>query len=200
MVGAYLRNAYAIHQFATAVVASYNSSTTISGHLERAILVKHMLTLYKATAGYILQAPVLTSALMLAFIYTYAQDNRGQKAHFIILQIPVEFLPWAMLTLALIMGGFPAALQQGTGILAAHLYDFLTRLYPTFQGGRNYIQTPAAIKRLFGAEQTTTTVKGFGTAIRPGQAVPQQRASTGWGSGLSGSWGGRGQGRRLGGE
>src|SRR5258708_6113496 len=103
MVGAYLRNAYAILQFATAVVASYNSSIAISAHLERAILPKHLLTSYKTTAGYILQAPVLTSALMLAFIYTYAQENRGQRAHFIILQIPVEFLPWAMLTLTLIM-------------------------------------------------------------------------------------------------
>lgn len=149
-------------------------------------------------AGHILEAPVLTSALMLAFVYTFAQDNRGQKAHFVILQIPVEFLPWAMLTLTLIMGGLPAALQQGTGVLAAHLYDFLTRLYPTFQGGRNYIQTPNMIKRLFGADQTTITNKPYGTSIRPGQALPQQ-PTTGWGSGLSGSWGGRGQGRRLGG-
>lgn len=154
--------------------------------------------LYKTIAGFILQAPVLTQALMLAFIYTYAQDNRGQRAHFVILQIPVEFLPWAMLTLTLIMGGPHTALEQGTGVLAAHLYDFLTRLYPTFQGGRKYIQTPAAIRRLFGAEQTMTTNKAYGTAIRPGQAAPQQ-ASTGWGSGLGGNWGGRGQGRRLGG-
>jgi Derlin-2/3 len=134
---------------------------------------------------------------MLAFVYTFAQDNRGQKAHFVILQIPVEFLPWAMLTLTLVLGGFPAALQQATGILAAHLYDFLTRLYPTFQGGRNFIQTPTAVKRMFGVEQTTTTDKGFGTSIRPGQALPQQ--PSGWTSGLGGTWGGRGQGRRLGG-
>ena len=54
---------------------------------------------------------------MLAFIYTFAQDNRGKKAHFIILQIPVEFLPWAMLTLTFIMGGPTAALQQGMGVV-----------------------------------------------------------------------------------
>jgi Derlin-2/3 len=161
-------------------------------------VLESLLTLRQTVAGYILQAPVFTSALMLAFVYTFAQDNRGQKAHFVILQIPVEFLPWAMLTLTLILGGLPAALQQGTGVVAAHLYDFLTRLYPTFQGGRNYIQTPNVIKRLFGADQTTTTKKPFGTSIRPGQALPQQ-PTAGWGSGLSGSWGGRGQGRRLGG-
>lgn len=135
---------------------------------------------------------------MLAFIYTFAQDNRGQRAHFVIFQIPVEFLPWAMLMLTLVLGGLSATLQQGTGIIAAHLYDFLTRLYPTFQDGRNYLQTPAIINRLFGSEQTTVTNKGFGTAIRPGQPA-QQQASTGSASGRSGGWGSRGQGRRLGG-
>ena len=196
MVGAYLRNAYAIQQFATAVVASYIPHFVFSPLYMT--YLESLLTLRQTVAGYLLEAPILTSALMLAFIYTFAQDNRGQKAHFIILQIPVEFLPWAMLTLTLIMGGPTAALQQGTGVLAAHLYDFLTRLYPTFQGGRNYIQTPNVIKRLFGADQTTVTNKPYGTSIRPGQALPQQ-PTTGWGSGLSGSWGGRGQGRRLGG-
>jgi Derlin-2/3 len=183
----------------TAVVASYISHPNFSDFLIHTMrLWDSLLTLCQTVAGYILQAPVLTSALMLAFVYTFAQDNRGQKAHFVIVQIPVEFLPWAMLTLTLILGGLPAALQQGTGVIAAHLYDFLTRLYPTFQGGKNYIQTPTVIKRLFGADQTTTTHKAYGTSIRPGQALPQQ-ASAGWGSGLSGSWGGRGQGRRLGG-
>ncbi len=137
---------------------------------------------------------------MLAFIYTFAQDNRGKKAHFIILQIPVEFLPWAMLTLTFIMGGPTAALQQGMGVVAAHLYDVLTRLYPTFQGGRNYIQTPNVVKRWFGAERSTFSHKAYGTSFRAGQPVPQQQ-SRGWTSGLStSSWGGRGQGRRLGGD
>ena len=144
------------------------------------------------------------SALMLAFIYTFAQDNRGKKAHFVIVQIPVEYLPWAMLTLTLIMGGLPATLQQGTGVVAAHLYDFLTRLYPTFQGGRNYVQTPALVKRWFGADQPSTRNKGYGTSFRPGQPTTQpatQATSGGWTSAFSSStWTGRGAGRRLGGE
>ena len=157
------------------------------------------LTRRQITAGGILGAGIFTASLLLAFIYTFAQDNRGKKAHFIILQIPVEFLPWAMLTLTLILGGMPAALQQGTGVLAAHLYDVLTRLYPTFQGGRNYIQTPGFIKRYFGADRSAFTHKAHGTSFRPGQNIPQQ--SRGWTSGFStGAWSGRGQGRRLGGD
>lgn len=147
-----------------------------------------------------LKAGVLMSALMLGFIYTFAQDNRGTKAHFIILQIPVEFLPWAMLGLTFVMGGPTAAMIQGSGILAAHLYDFLTRLYPQFQGGRNWVQTPTFIKRLFGADRTSSTRKAYGTSFRPGQHMPQQQSS-GWTSSFSSNgWTGRGQGRRLGGN
>ena len=156
--------------------------------------------MFQMTAGYLLKSPINMSALMLAFIYTFAQDNRGKKAHFIILQIPVEFLPWAMLTLTFVMGGPVAALQQGMGVVSAHLYDFLTRLYPTFQGGRNYIQTPNIIKRWFGADRSSFTHKAYGTSFRSGQSLPQQQSS-GWTSGFSSSgWGSRGQGRRLGGD
>lgn len=137
---------------------------------------------------------------MLAFIYTFAQDNRGKKAHFIIVQIPVEYLPWAMLTLTFVMGGPMAALQQGTGVIAAHLYDFLTRLYPQFQGGRNWVQTPTAVKRYFGADRSSFAHKAYGSSFRPGQNIPQQQNSS-WTSGFSSSsWNGRGQGRRLGGD
>jgi Derlin-2/3 len=153
----------------------------------------------QATAGLLLQTTILTSSLLLAFIYTFAQDNRGKKAHFVIFQIPVELLPWAMLTLTLVTGGPGAALGQGTGVVAAHLYDFLTRLYPTFQGGRNYIQTPAAIRRYFTVQQPRTTQRAFGTSFRPSQPT-EQGPSRGWASGFSSNWNGRGAGRRLGGD
>lgn len=158
-----------------------------------------MLTTVQITASFVLQSMINTSSLLMAFIYTFAQDNRGKKAHFVIFQIPVEFLPWAMLTLTLIMGGPGAAIQQGTGVVAAHLYDFLTRLYPTFQGGRNYIQTPAAIRRYFGANQARYTQRAYGTSVRPNQPAAQA-PSRGWTSGFSSTWGGRGAGRRLGGD
>jgi Derlin-2/3 len=154
----------------------------------------------KATAGFLLNAHIFTHALILALAYTYATDNRGKRVTFIIIQIPVEYLPWAMLTFTLVMSGWPAALQEGMGIIAAHLYDFLTRLYPTFQGGRNWIQTPGFVKRAFGAERSAFTHKAYGTSFRPGAAIPAgQQNSSGWTSALGGSWGGRGAGRRLGG-
>ncbi|RMD41400.1 hypothetical protein DV735_g3740, partial [Chaetothyriales sp. CBS 134920] len=156
------------------------------------------------TAGLLLNAMIFTSSLTLAFIYIFAQDNRGSKAHFILFQIPVELLPWAMLAVTFFLGGPWATLEQGTGLIAGHLYDFLTRIYPTFQGGRNWIQTPALVKRLFGADTRTVTNKAYGTMFRPAtvggpNSATQQAQSRGWTSGFTSSWSGRGQGRRLGG-
>ncbi|KAI9037370.1 pseudouridine synthase CBF5 [Aspergillus affinis] len=106
-------------------------------------------TIIVLTAGFLLNSVIFTHALILAFIYTFAQDNRGRKANFFVIQIPIEFLPWATLAFTLVRSGWPAALNDSMGVVAAHLYDFLTRIYPTFGGGRNYITTPAFVRRLF---------------------------------------------------
>lgn len=168
------------------------------------------------TAGGIFQYPVFLSgrstefffpsfvltlvALVLGLAYTYSQDNKGKKATLFIVTFNVIWLPWAMLLLTFVMGGPEAAMIQGTGLLAAHLYDFLTRLYPTFGGGRNYIFTPEFVKRWFGGDRPNITVKGYGTAFVPATAQRStQGISTGFG-GFSGTWGTRGQGRRLGGD
>jgi len=197
-----LRKACAIQQFACAVVASYSSSAGFVHCRRSTKLELYILTPMQIVAGFILQASGFLSSLLLAFIYTFAQDNRGTKAHFIIFQIPVEFLPWAMLTITFVTRGPFAAMQQGSGVVAAHAYDFLTRLYPTFQGGRNYIQTPNAVRRFFGGDQSSFTHRAYGSAFRPAPPqAAQQPQSRGWTSGFSsGSWGGRGAGRRLGGD
>jgi len=163
-----------------------------------------LLTPTQITAGCVLKSPVFTQALLLAFIYTFAQDNRGRKVHFIFFQIPAEFMPWAMLAMTFLTGGPAATLQQGSGLLAAHLYDFLTRLYPTFQGGRNYVQTPTFIRNIFDAGGgRTTTPRAYGTGFRPATQPSQAPATAnrGWTSGFSsGPWSGRGTGHRLGGD
>ena len=109
-----------------------------------------------------------------------------------------------MLGMTLLLGGTGAALQQGTGIIAAHAYDFFTRLYPTFQGGRNYIQTPSFVRQYFATATPATTQRAYGTSFRPTTQQPatQPAASNrGWASGFSaGTWAGRGAGHRLGGD
>ena len=103
-----------------------------------------------------------------------------------------------MLLMTFIIGGPHAALRQSMGLLAAHMYDFLTRLWPTFGGGKNYIQTPALFRGWFGGDQRRSTTKAYGTAIRPGVQATGRTTSSSFGFG--GSWAGRGQGHRLGGD
>lgn len=137
--------------------------------------------------------------MILALAYTYSQDNRRRKVNFFIVQLEAKWLPWAMLVAALVLGGPYAMMYQGTGIIAAHLYDFLTRLYPTFGGGRNYIQTPKIITKWFGGEVKRAQSKGFGTSFAP-QAQQASRPSSGFSTAFSSPWSSRGQGRRLGGD
>ncbi|KAI4208201.1 MAG: hypothetical protein LQ348_000264 [Seirophora lacunosa] len=115
--------------------------------------------------------------MTLALAYTYSQDNRNKKVSFFIVQLAAKWLPWVMLLAALILGGPSNALNQGTGIIAAHLYDFLTRLYPTFGGGRNYLKTPAFIRRWFGGVDQRAQRKGYGTAYSSQTQQPPRPAN-----------------------
>ena len=130
--------------------------------------------------------------------YTFSQDNKNKKVSFFIISFQAVYLPWAILGLTLVLGGPDAALQQGTGLIAAHLYDFLTRLWPTFGGGRNYIRTPSIVQKWFGADQRGVKTKGYGTAYRPASQDNPRGTSTGFS--FSDSWNHRGAGHRLGGE
>jgi len=149
-------------------------------------------------ASNLLGASFYTDALMVAIAYTYAQENRGKKVKFIIITMDVKWLPFALIFLTFVNYGVYAAQLQLMGIPAAHLYDFLTRLWPQFGGGTRLINTPLFVSRWFGgggvsvggARAPQVSVKGPVTVFRPPPTT-----ST-WSSG----WGSRGQGRRLGGD
>lgn len=147
---------------------------------------------------------VFTSALVLAFAYTSTQDDRGQKAQFFIVTIPAQWIPFAMLLMTFVMAGPNAAMVQGTGLIAAHLYDFLTRLWPEFGGGTNLLPTPGFIRRMWETKTATVQSKGFGTAFAPAQRNSSATTSSSSGAAAGGvlpeSWRSRGSGHRLGGE
>ncbi|ESZ90629.1 hypothetical protein SBOR_8987 [Sclerotinia borealis F-4128] len=144
---------------------------------------------------------IFTSALVLAFAYTATQDDRGMKATFFVITIPAQWMPYAMLLMTFVMAGPAQAKVQATGLVAAHLHDFLTRLWPTFGGGRNFVPTPGFIKRPFQTTRATTTERTYGTAVAPAQRSADTGSTTGSsGSILPESWKSRGSGHRLGGE
>lgn len=147
----------------------------------------------KALAGYILGAYKFLDALIMAITYTYAQDNATRMVTFFVVTIQAKYLPYLLLLVTFVMGGPGAAMHQGTGLLAAHLYDFLTRIWPTFGGGSNPVKVPRIVKEYFGGGgvRPAPAQRGYGVAFgAPGEA----RAT---GSSWSSS---RGPGRRLGGD
>ncbi|KAK4137990.1 hypothetical protein BT67DRAFT_127529 [Trichocladium antarcticum] len=134
----------------------------------------------------------------MALCYTSVQDQRGAKTNFFFFTVPAQALPYCMLLASLLMrpGSIPL---QITGIVAAHLHDFLTRLWPEFGGGRNVMSTPAFVSYLV---QTPRLFKrDYGTAIHPAGA-PATGSGTGASAGsvLPDSWRTRGSGQRLGGN
>lgn len=139
---------------------------------------------------------IFLSSLVLALAYTSTQDDRGQKANFFIITIPAQWIPYAMLLMTLVTAGPSATKIQATGLVAAHLHDFLTRLWPEFGGGRNLVPTPTFIRNIWAKPHATITRKAYGTAF----AQPQRASTSGSDGVLPESWKSRGSGHRLGGS
>ncbi|KAI9826896.1 MAG: hypothetical protein M1832_005835 [Thelocarpon impressellum] len=173
---------------------------------DMAVYVAFVCTVILALNATVMGGFIFTQSLVLALAYTYSQDNPDKKMSYFIATFRVKWLPYVMLLMTLFMSSPDVAMIQGSGLVAAHLYDFLTRIYPAFGGGRNFLKTPSAVKRFFGGDAGRRPVaRGYGTAFagQPTAAQPASGASTGFSSGwagISGAWGSRGTGRRLGGD
>lgn len=117
--------------------------------------------------------------------------------------IPSQWAPLAMIGISVIMsnGSLEPAKIQVSGLLAAHLYDFLTRLWPEFGGGWSMIKTPQFVRRMFASDIAGVAGRSYGTAFTPADRGAQG-SSTGASAGgvLPEAWRSRGSGHRLGGE
>jgi len=138
--------------------------------------------------GYFLGGFIFLQILILALAYTFSQDNPEANVTIFILTFPAKYLPYALLFITLVSSGPHGAKLQLTGLLAAHLYDFLTRIWPTFGGGNNWLPTPLFVKRWFTPVGGREQERSYGTAVPPRQDVPSNNA---WSNQ-------RGPGRRLG--
>ncbi|KFA61282.1 hypothetical protein S40285_05508 [Stachybotrys chlorohalonatus IBT 40285] len=137
--------------------------------------------------------------LILALAYTVTQDQRGMKASFYFITIPAQLTPYCMMLLNMLFQGPGMLILQLEGLFAAHLYDFLTRIWPEFGGGRNLLPTPAFMSRL--VQTPRILQRAHGTAFRPASADSGRATgrTTGASTGpLPDSWRTRGRGQRLG--
>lgn len=132
---------------------------------------------------------------MVALAYTYAQANRGRSVFMLVVKIPMLWLPWAIMLVTLVVQGYGMALNQCFGLLAAHLYEVLTRIWPTYGGGRDMVSglTPNLFHRLL-PPQSSESARKYGVA-KPST----DGQFSGFSSVLPESWRSRGRGQRLGG-
>ncbi|KAG0650832.1 cDerlin-2 [Hyphodiscus hymeniophilus] len=133
---------------------------------------------------------VFAGALALAFITSAIRDSWDQPITFIIVKMPAQYLPWAILLLTLIIGGPQSAMIQATGLAAAYVYDFCTGLYPGLGVKRNLVTTPGWMKKVFGTQSMVERPYGTVSTGVTGKAA--------WG--LDMSWKRFGPGRTLGEE
>ncbi|KAI1776292.1 Der1-like family protein [Hypoxylon cercidicola] len=130
-------------------------------------------------------------ALLIALCYTSTQDQRGMSAHFYVITIPAQLMPYCLLLVQLLFPGGWHNLKVGlTGLFAAHLHDFLTRLYPEFGNGPNLIPTPGWLSWILSTPRVRNTAYG--------QSIGPQREGSGRSGPLPDSWRSAGPGRRLG--
>jgi Derlin-2/3 len=135
-------------------------------------------------------------ALILAMVYTVTQSQRGMKASFYFVTIPAQLTPYAMMAINLLLPGGPMTiLLQLQGLVAAHLFEFCTRIWPQTGGnGRSLLPTPPFLTRLV----NRFTGQGAAGPRRPGEPA-SSGSSTGRSTGpLPDSWRSRGAGHRLG--
>jgi Derlin-2/3 len=137
---------------------------------------------------------------MLAFTYTACQDNRTGTQHLFIVSLPATWVPPAMVLLQFVLSGPDAAMVSATGLVAAHLHDFLTKIYPEFAGGRNLLETPAFIQRAFARGVPEIISRGYGTSFNPSEKVQGSSSGASTGGVLPEAWRSRGSGHRLGGD
>ncbi|KAM4056159.1 der1-like family protein [Hirsutella rhossiliensis] len=137
-------------------------------------------------------------ALILAMCYTVTQDQRGGKVSYMFISIPAQLTPYAMILFNLLFpGGVMNMILQIQGLLAAHLYEFLTRVWPEYGGGRNLIPTPAFLTTVLRAAGTMQTSVAAAAGIQTADHASGQGTGASRGP-LPDSWRTRGPGRRLG--
>ncbi|TVY71328.1 Derlin-1.2 [Lachnellula suecica] len=139
----------------------------------------------------IVSGQVFASAIAVSFITTWTREAWGQPIILVFVRIPAQYLPYGLLLSTLILWSPEAAMIEATGLVAAHLYDLLTGLYPASGIKRNFITTPGWVNKMFGTQHVVE--RPYGTVW-----MPRVAGETAWG--LDMSWKRFGPGRTLGGE
>lgn len=94
----------------------------------------------------IFQSYFLGISLVFMLVYVWSREFPNANINIYgLVTLKAFYLPWAMLALDVIFGS--PIMQDLLGIIAGHLYYFLTVLHP-LAGGKNILKTPKWVQRL----------------------------------------------------
>lgn len=102
--------------------------------------------------------PFCSASLVFMLVYLWSRENPNANTSIMgMIQLKAFYLPWGMMGMTALMGG--SVLPDFLGIVAGHLYYFLTVLQPR-AGGPTLIFTPQWVQalcfHLFGARATVS--------------------------------------------
>lgn len=152
--------------------------------------------------NYPLRSVIFFRALLLAMTHLWAQFSPEQPMNLYgFITIPAKYLSYALLALDLVQGGgytYPyltlfhanvlattgptAAMEGLTGIISAHVYWYLTEVYPRANPGSiltRYLSTPAWYKKLWNVSASNDgqarerNLGGGVTGFRPSSGAPR---------------------------
>uniref|UniRef100_A0A7N0VFB3 Derlin n=1 Tax=Kalanchoe fedtschenkoi TaxID=63787 RepID=A0A7N0VFB3_KALFE len=104
------------------------------------------LTLLVLSAIPFLRTPFLGISLVFMLLYVWSREFPNAQINLYgLVALKAFYFPWAMLALDVIFGS--PILPDLLGIVAGHLYYFLTVLYP-LSGGKNILKTPSWVHRI----------------------------------------------------
>lgn len=90
--------------------------------------------------------PFLAISLVFMLLYVWSREFPNAQINLYgLVALKAFYLPWAMLALDVIFGS--ALMPDLLGIIAGHLYYFLTVLHP-LAGGKNILKTPMWVHKL----------------------------------------------------
>ncbi|KAL5467442.1 hypothetical protein EMCRGX_G031666 [Ephydatia muelleri] len=133
--------------------------------------------------GFIVQLPILGSALIFSVLYLWCQVNRETIVTFWFgIQVKAMYFPWVLFFFFFILGDDWVTMLLG--IVVGHLYYFITDTWPQYYGGRQFISTPQFLHNWFPSNRR---IAGFGVppaSRRPvGGEGEQRRGGHTWGQG-----------------
>ncbi|GAM18041.1 hypothetical protein SAMD00019534_012160, partial [Acytostelium subglobosum LB1] len=156
---------------------SYLENENFGGRKGDFIYMLIVTNLLMHVVAFFMQFYIISHAMIMVIIYLWSRLNpQGEVSFFFGIRFKAVYLPWALLLFGILTGGWPVS--DFCGIIVAHIYHYLTDIYPIMQRGRpNYLKTPEWFLNIL-----PVSLKNARQGFAAGQ-VPVQEAGHRWGRG-----------------